>query len=252
MVGNPVSHSRSPRIHEAAFDAVGLRAEYQTLEVDEEGMRTVVTSIRDGDLDGINVTMPHKKLAHDLCDRVSPDAARAQSVNTIVEENGQIQGYSTDITGLARTWRENGLPTDAPVLVLGSGGAAAAAVIALNLPEVYGSTRREEAVAELTKRTGSTVVPVPWASGVTGAVVINATPLGMEGETLPEAVTAVWSGVVDMPYTAGDTPAVLQARDDEVPVVDGLDLLVAQAAESFTLWTGVEAPVEVMTQAARG
>ncbi len=137
------------------------------------------------------------------------------------------------------------------MLILGNGGAAAAAVIALDRSEVYGSSRRLRGPDELAARTGSSVVPVPWGSGVAGAVVVNATPIGMGDEPLPEAVTAVWSGLLDMPYAGGDTRAVATARDGGVPVVDGLDLLVAQAAESFSLWTGVEAPVEVMRQAAR-
>ncbi|MPZ52843.1 MAG: shikimate dehydrogenase, partial [Acidimicrobiia bacterium] len=104
VVGFPVGHSRSPVIHEAALEAVGLRATYDLLEVDEDGMRRVVSDIRNGGLDGVNVTMPYKGMAHDLCDRVSAAASRARSVNTIVGEDGQVRGYSTDITGLKYVW----------------------------------------------------------------------------------------------------------------------------------------------------
>jgi shikimate dehydrogenase len=141
------------------------------------------------------------------------------------------------------------LPGDAPVLVLGAGGAAAAALLAVGPERAAVSARRPGAAAVAGAAFG--VPSIPWGEAIDGAVVVNATPLGMEGEHLPEGLLAAASGLFDMAYGAQTTPAVAEMRRRGMPVIDGIDLLVAQAAGSFELWTGRAAPVAVMERAAR-
>jgi shikimate dehydrogenase len=246
-LGDPVDHSLSPVIHTAALQAGGIDGTYLARRVDATGVRTAIDEIRMGDLDGANVTMPHKALAASLCDRLDPDALRAGSVNTLVREGSEVVGYSTDIGGIRDAW--DALPRGGPVLVLGAGGAAAAAYVALADRRLYGSARRPEAVDEVRGRVAVEVGRLAWGVGVVGAVLVNATPLGMEGEDLPEAVVGLVSGLFDMPYGRGPTPAVRSVRRAGLPVVDGLDLLIAQAARSFRLWTGIAPSVEVMRAA---
>jgi shikimate dehydrogenase len=207
--------------------------------------------LREGDLDGINVTMPHKAEAARLCDELSDDARRSSSVNTVVRlDDGRLIGHSTDVTALRRLWRRR-LPTDHPVLVLGAGGAASAACLAALGRTIYVSARRSEAVDELGQGLDRRIVAVPWRTAVAGAVLVNATPLGMHGEELPPALLALATGFVDLAYGDSTTPAVEQARSAEIALIDGIEVLVAQAADSFRLWTGHEPSLQAMQQAAR-
>lgn len=251
VLGDPVEHSRSPVIHRAALAALGLNGTYEARRVDAAGMRSVAGELRRGELDGANITMPYKHLACELSDRVEEAAARAGSVNTWCPEGGVLAGYSTDVPGLLGAWERRGLPADGPVLVLGSGGAAAAALVALSGRSLVVSARRPEGLASLLDRTRVVAELVPWGRAVGGAVVVNATPLGMRGENLPSPVVGVMAGAFDLAYGDGETPLVTAARRRGLPVADGLDLLVAQAEESFRIWTGLVPPPGVMEEAAR-
>lgn len=247
-----MSHSRSPAIHTAALAAAGIDGTYEAIRVpDEEAFRTVVERLRRGDLDGCNVTMPHKALAASSVDHLTPSAGRAGSVNTIVRTRGELVGHTTDVTGLRRLWSERDFPTDRPVLVLGTGGAAAAACLAAQGSTVYVSGRRPEAVVELARRSGLPLVALPWGAAVVEAVVVNATPLGMHGESLPGRIVALSVALCDLTYGGGTTPAIRDASAAGKKVIDGLDVLVAQAADSFRLWTGRPPSVDAMTAASR-
>jgi shikimate dehydrogenase len=248
VLGDPVSHSRSPAIHRAALAAAGIDGTYDAVRVDPDGMRSSADDIRSGALDGANITMPYKRLAFELSDAVAPDAARAGSVNTWVGEEGTIRGHSTDVVGIREAWEKRRLPSGVPVVVLGSGGAAAAALVALEGRRILISARRPAAARALAERVGVDAEVLEWGTSVPDAVVVNCTPLGMRGEALPIDNPA---GIFDMAYGRGQTPAVRRGLEAGMPVVDGIDLLVAQAAASFRLWTGVEPDLEVMESAAR-
>ncbi len=249
VLGDPVAHSLSPLLHGAALCAVGLAGTYGSRRVDAAGMREAAEEVRGGSLDGANITMPHKHLAADLADRCSDRARRSGAVNTWVRVGDEIVGHNTDVAGVRNAWRWAGLPTGAPVRVLGAGGAAAAALLALEDRTIYLTARRAEAAAETAARVGLEVAMVPWEVPVAGAVVVNATPLGMHGEVLPEAVLEGASGVLDMAYGSEPTPAVRWAAGEGLPVADGTDMLLGQAIESFRLWTGRQAPLADMRSA---
>ena len=250
LLGDPVSHSRSPSIHRAALAACGIAGTYTARRVDAAGVYRAAAEVRAGTLSGANVTMPHKTVAAGAADRLTRAAAAAHSVNTLLARDGEVVGESTDVGALTDVWGRRGLPGDVPVLVLGAGGAAAAAVVALRGRKVLVSARREAAAAALAAAHPG-AVPHPWGAPATGAVVVNATPLGMDGEALPEGVMAAASGLVDLAYGPDPTPAVREAGRRNLPAADGIDVLVAQAARSFRLWTGREAPLAVMEAAAR-
>lgn len=250
LLGDPVSHSRSPAMHTAALAALGLAGTYEARRVDRAGMEEAAGDLRRGLLDGANITMPHKEVAFLLADRVEPEAARAGSVNTWVREEGRLVGTSTDIPGLRAAWARRGLPATGPVLVLGAGGAAAAALVALEGREAAVAARRDGAAEALLARCGVSGRVVSWGEALAGAVVVNCTPLGMRGETLPASVLDEASGLFDMAYGAAVTPAVARCRSRGMAVADGLDLLVAQAEAAFLRWVGVAPPPGVMEAAA--
>lgn len=250
LLGDPVAHSKSPALHEAALAALDIEGSYEARRTDAAGVVTAVEEIRNGALVGANVTMPLKAAALKAVDTASLEAIRAAAVNTLYLGAGAVRGENTDIGGLTDIMKRLAAPADAPVLVLGSGGAAGAAVIAFGDRELTVSARRDERARALLDRTGADGRVVAWGSPVTGAVVVNATPLGMHGETLPSDALREASALIDLAYGDRPTPAV-EFTTGRAPVADGIDVLVAQAARSFGFWTGRVPPIEVMEAAAR-
>jgi shikimate dehydrogenase len=246
LLGDPVDHSLSPRLQAAALDAAGIEGVYVARRVDAAGMQAAVEELRRGELDGANVTMPHKSLAAALTDELGADAARAGSVNTLSVQAGRIRGVTTDVEGIRKAWKPL---ADGPVLLLGAGGAAAAALLALKGRPLTVAARRAEAADALIARTGIAAAIAPWGEPISDAVVVNATALGMRGEHLPEGILERAAGLFDMPYGSVPTPAVELARAIGLPVVDGLGMLLSQAALSFQLWTGVTPSLSVMRAA---
>jgi len=209
LLGHPVSGSLSPRMQNAAFAARGLDWAYVPCDVAPEGFETAVRGLVAAGFAGANVTTPHKAAAAALAETDLP------SVNTLVFEDGRIRGFSTDAAVLAS------LPAERPV-VLGDGGAAAAFREAL--PQARSFARRGE-----------------WPPEVGDAdLVVNAT--SERDGTLAELGPG--QTLVDLPYP--ETATALAARERGARVVNGLEVLVAQGAASFELWTGVPAPVDVM------
>ena len=248
VLGDPIEHSLSPEIHSAALEALGLDGVYARVRADREILGKRIADIRSGDMEGINVTMPLKSAAAQLVDEVTPRAFAAGSVNTVSRVEGRTIGETTDALAmeeyLAARWPHH------PLYVLGAGGAAAAAGIAAGHRVVYVASRNARRAADLADRLVDASA-VPWGVPVAGAVVINATPLGANGEDLPDGILEAAEGLIDLAYGPSITPAMSRARQIGMSTVDGVEFLVAQAAHSFRVWTGVEPPTEVMLEAAR-
>jgi len=223
--------------------------------VDLRGFLSAVEDLRDGCIDGINVTMPHKAAAAAAAD-LADEIVRATGAANTLRRGGSpdrpvVEATNTDVGGIAAAADAAGIPPDAPVLVLGAGGGAAAAVVAFRDRLAGVSTRRAGNVGALAERTGVPVRPCPWGEAVDGVVVVNATPLGMRGEMLPGGILDAAVGLIDLPYGEVPTPAMQRAHLLGIRAVDGLRVLVAQAAISFTWWTDVPAPLDVMHPAAQ-
>lgn len=231
--------------------AAGLDGSYVRLQCDTTEFASLIRELRAGKWDGFNVTMPHKTLAFEMCDRSTEMASRAGSVNTLqMADDDSLIGHSSDVVSFSELFQEPDFQ-GRPVLVLGSGGAAAAAIAAAN-HGVYLSARNQKSISALQKRFGNlSVVALPFGVPVAGAVVVNATPLGMRGEKLPEGVLENAAGLIDLPYGPESTPAAMMAQELEIPSVDGFRFLALQAAESFLWWTGHEIDVAMMEAAAK-
>jgi shikimate dehydrogenase len=215
LLGHPVAHSLSPRMHNAAFAARGLDWAYVALDVPPERLAEAVRGLAAAGFAGGNVTAPHKLAAAQLCDE-----ADAESVNTLVFGDGRILGTSTDAAVV------QGMTFERPVIV-GDGGAARAFEAAVPNARVF--SRRGE-----------------WPPDVGGAdVVVHATPVR------DEVLFELRSGqtLIDLPYP--ETATALAARTAGATVIDGLEVLVRQGAASFERWTGVSAPLDVMRNAVR-
>lgn len=247
LLGDPVSHSRSPAMHTAALAACGIDGSYEAVRVDAAGMVVQRSTLVAGSLDGANITMPHKNEAWRLADLVAPDADRARSVNTWRRSSRGVEGHSTDITAVRRLWADVGSP-GAPVVVFGAGGVARAMAVAFAPSPVMVAARRPGAAAAIARSLGVEVAT--WGESVS-ATVVNCTPLGMGGEPLPVWLMDRATGLVDLAYGREATPAVIQATDAGLPVVDGLAVLAGQAEDSFELWTGLRPPTGLMESVAR-
>jgi shikimate dehydrogenase len=251
VLGDPIDHSRSPAIHNAAMRHLGIEGRYEARRAGSAELSQAVAELRSGSLQGINVTMPLKEEAARLADILSAEASKSGSVNTLRHRDGSVEGHSTDVIASRLAVSDDRFEASAPIFILGSGGVAAAVLVGAAGRVVFLSARNLERAASLADRVGAEVGLVPFGTGVAGALLVNATPVGMSGEPLPKAILRPASGLVDLVYGDEPTATVSQARESGLPVMDGIEFLVLQAVASFEWWTGRLAPVEVMLQAAR-
>jgi shikimate dehydrogenase len=255
IIGDPVGHSRSPAMHNAAFDALGLDWVYVAFPVARGEAAAAVRTVTTLGLAGLNVTMPHKADAAAACEDLASEAAALGAVNTVVNADATLVGHSTDGDGFLRAIEDEGVEVAGlGVLVVGAGGAARAITHALGRVEAHVTVaaRRPDAA-----RSAAALAPEGHTVSLDGIavegfdVIVNATPLGMGGEAPPFDATKLHTGqfVFDTVYPA-ETPLVREARARGLRAVGGLGMLVHQGALSFSLWTGVEPPLEVMRAAA--
>jgi shikimate dehydrogenase len=255
VIGDPVGHSRSPAMHNAAFDALGLDWVYVAFPVARGHGAAAVRAVTTLGLPGLNVTMPHKADAAAACDDLAPEAAVLGTVNTVVNVDGALVGHSTDGDGFLGAVEDEGIEVAGRrVLVIGAGGAARAITQALGRVGAHVTVvaRRSEAA-----RSAAALAPDGDAVGLDGIVVegfdviVNATPLGMNGEAPPFDVAKLRTAqfVYDTVYPV-ETPLLREARSRGLRAAGGLGMLVHQGALSFSLWTGVAPPLDVMRAAA--
>jgi shikimate dehydrogenase len=259
VIGDPVRHSLSPALHNAAYGALGLDWVYVAFEVPAGSGAAALDAARALGLVGLSVTMPHKHDAAQRCDELTDRARRLASVNTVtVSERGTLHGDSTDGEGFVRSLREAGHDVDgARVLLIGAGGAARAVGLALADAgaKVEVTARRSDAAVEAARLWSGDVVAWDARDDAAAAatIVVNATSIGMEGDpSLPIAAAVVRAGTVyaDLVYHPHVTPLLAAARSAGAPVVGGLGMLVFQAALQVERWTGQAAPVAAMRAAA--
>ena len=276
LIGYPVAHSRSPQMHNAAFRKIGFDAEYTLWETPPGTLAERVASLRAPEMLGANVTIPYKEDVVPLLDACDVLAGRIGAVNTIVHRNGKLVGYNTDAPGMLRALAGcPDYPFDArgkETVILGTGGAARAAAIALldaGARSVCVIGRNKERCEALLQRLFalSTTLQAPQTR-IDGALfdtfranallqladlVINATPVGLTKSDDPLLIDVnllpVGSLVMDMVFNAGLTPLLQAAQARGCFVMHGLSMLLYQGTLAFELWTGRDAPVEVMSNA---
>ncbi len=277
LIGHPVGHSLSPVIHHAAYDALGLPHRYELLDAPDLGaLAAACAELREGTIAGANVTIPWKRDALRLADRADASAADVGAANVLVRTPAsEIIAYNTDVPALAREIGEHAVMR-ARALVLGSGGAALAAVAAAvraGATEVGVSARRFDArvareawpgAAEF-RRLGATLLAWPGSGtdelttfAERAGVIVQATSAGMHGVGSGAAVTDVvpWARLApgtlayDLVYNPAETEFLRAARAHGLPALGGLGMLVGQAALAFELWLGSAPPANALRRAA--
>ncbi len=260
VLGHPVAHSLSPAMHNAAFRAVGLDWRYVKLPVPPPRFAEVVAALPGSGYRGANVTIPHKLAALELADRASAAAREIGAANTLTFREGGVEADNTDAAGLIEAIDRPLTGTRA--VVLGAGGAGRAAVWALRaagVAEVAIWNRTTERAAALAHEMGVSHAAAALDGGAD--VLVNATSVGLDPTVPPdEALAALGIAsreppgvVVDLVYRTdgSETPVLGWAARGQARVVDGIEVLAGQGAHSFELWTGKEAPLDVMRAAAR-
>ncbi|KPJ48239.1 MAG: hypothetical protein AMJ38_05755 [Dehalococcoidia bacterium DG_22] len=272
LIGKPLAHSISPVFQQAALDHLRLDARYELWETEREALAERVAGMRRPDCLGANVTVPYKELVIPLLDEIDPLAGRIGAVNTIVNRGGRLCGYNTDMTGFARALREEGGfdPSGAQVVLLGAGGAGRAATMALIQGKAASVTisdivpeRAERLVHDLGRQSQTTLRALAPDEENLAAVIkkcqllVNCTPIGMrhskEEHDLPMPSELIPAGVLvfDIIYNPLQTKFLTEAKRRGARTLGGLAMLVYQGAASLELWTGRQAPVDVMFHAAR-
>ena len=259
LIGYPVSHSLSPRIHTAALRALALEGSYTATAVAPAEVAAMLRALLVAGYTGLNVTIPHKQAVMPLMDDLSDDARAIGAVNTIVVAQGRVIGHNTDGVGFLRGLSEAGLNLRGQAaLVLGAGGAARAVIYSLKKAgadvSIWNRTARR---AEQLAREFSAQSVDGSAAAISGSwdLLVNTTSVGMypHGGAAPVQLAADGLRarcVYDLVYNPLETELLAQARAMGAGAIGGLTMLVYQAAEAFRLWTGCEPPIQAMLHAA--
>ena len=271
IFGYPIGHSVSPAMHRAAFARAGVDAAYTAWQTPPDALADAVATLRADEYLGANVTVPHKRAVMAHLDEIDEAAREIGAVNTIVNKGGRLFGTNTDAYGFLESLRvESGFdPRGADATLIGAGGAARAAAYALadagvrNLTIANRTPERAIALAsEIAERgvsaRGIGLNDPDFAHACDGAaLIVNSSSVGMLGGPAegasPVPIGAIRRGCVvyDMVYNPMETPLLSQAADAGAQTVGGLPMLVHQGAAAWTLWTGQDAPIAAMFEAAK-
>jgi shikimate dehydrogenase len=256
IVGLPLAHSLSPAMHTAAFRSMGLDAEYRIFET--EDIKGVIELIRSTSIRGLSVTMPHKRGVIPLLDAIEETARRVGAVNTIVNSAGRLTGHNTDANGLISCMDEEGIACQGRALLIGAGGAARAAAFVLRERgiRVAVTNRNEERGRAFAAEMGCAYLGFNELEMFSADIMINATPLGMSPLRdllpVPEALIRKEMTVIDLIYNPPETRLLSLARGRGCRTISGLSMFVYQGALQFRLWTGLNAPIDIMRKAVEG
>jgi shikimate dehydrogenase len=267
VIGDPIEHTLSPIMHNAAFKALKLDFAFLAFKVKVADVEKAVSGMRALGIHGLNVTMPHKSAVINYLDEVDQAAKAIGSVNTILNKDGRLFGFNTDGVGALQALRENGVePRGKKVLLLGAGGAARAIAytLAREADELVILNRTAKQAAELANLLKQTFDRKVVADALSpnaikdtlqdSDVLINATSVGMKPNANQTPVAFEWLrpdlAVMDIVYNPVETKLAKDAKAAGAKVVSGFEMLIYQGAASFEIWTGHSAPVEVMRHAA--
>lgn len=240
VIGYPVKHTLSPVIHNANFKALNISADYTALEIKPEALNNIKAMVNEHDLSGFNVTVPHKENIMKYLDHVAPAAKKIGAVNTVRVENGKYYGYNTDVTGYMKAFNDAFGQEKRHVLILGAGGAAKAVhrAHADNGDEVTVMARRAESFDSFKNADFNRLLNTEF-NGESYDAVINATPLGLNGEDVFEMMDLDTSFItentagMDLIYNPSVTPFMNYFKKN----ANGLQMLINQALDAFKIWT---------------
>jgi shikimate dehydrogenase len=266
VIGDPIEHTLSPTMHNAAFQALKIDYIFLAFKVQTSELEKAINGIRALGIQGLNVTMPHKNSIIKYMDELDPTAKTVASANTILNKEGKLFGFNTDGVGALNALEQNGVAVKGKkILLLGAGGAAKAIAYTLSqeTDELIILNRTIKPATDLAdllrKKFGGKIkadelTPKMIKSNLAKAdVLINATSVGMEPNADQTIVSPEWLkpdlAVMDIVYNPLETRLTKDAKAADLKVVSGVEMLIYQGAASFEIWTACKAPVEVMRKA---
>ena len=267
IIGDPIGHSVSPIMHNAAFKELGLDYIYVPFRVTREDLPCAVKGLRALNIRGVNITIPHKVSIIPILDEVEEFARKIGSVNVVVNNNGRLTGYNTDAPGFLRALQSHGIePKEKRVVVLGAGGAARSICFALANGgaslTVLNRTKDtlDRFAVGISEITGHPIQALELTrENLTEAmnncdILVNATSVGMypdiEATLVDRTMIKSHQTVVDIVYNPLKTRLLTEAEKAGARTIGGLDMLVWQGALTFEIWTGKQAPVDIMRKRA--
>lgn len=256
ILGRPVTHSLSPAMHNAAFRELHLNAVYVAFPVTD--LSQAVAGLRGLDIQGVSVTIPFKEEIISRLDELDPQAARIGAVNTVVNRAGRLVGYNTDWLGAMQALQAKTGLRGEHVLLLGAGGASRA--IAFGILEEGGRVTLTDVdgprAAALARDLQVEAIPLDSLDECPATILVNATPVGMEPKVdaipIDPDLLSRYRLVMDIVYKPLETRLLREAKARGAATIDGLQMLIHQATAQFELWTGMTAPLEIMSRAAYG
>lgn len=266
IIGDPVQHSLSPLMQNAAFSALGIKSTYISFRVPSKDLKPSIESLKSIGIAGFNVTIPHKMSILQYIDELDDTASKSNAVNTVINDMGKLIGYNTDIYGFIQPlYRRNIDFKGKKVLIIGAGGAAYAIVTALS----YEKGIEEIRVVNRSSNNASKLVEHALKLGLNSHkedfenlcklalqsdLIINSTSIGLNNESSPIERNFINpnSIVYDIVYKPIDTDLIRKAKQVNAKVVYGYEMLIAQGAQAFKIWTGCDAPIDAMKKALFG
>lgn len=275
ILAYPAGHSLSPIMHNSAFAALGMDAEYGVFEIAENDLEEFFRRSRNEPIAGLSVSLPYKEIVMNFLDEVDVNARQIGAVNTVVNKNGVLYGYNTDFIGSNRAIEEVykfDRNKEQIAVILGAGGAARAIAYGLLKEGVHvwiknrNKDKADQVALEFAELFETEIHSVEWDDWGTGDVLINATSFWLENKEITEKELPYFCSkkylkefkiVMDISYNIKlknfdnnlKTPLLLKAEEFEKKIITGDKMLLYQAVEQFRLWTGKEAPIEIMQQA---
>lgn len=266
IIGNPVEHSLSPVMHNAAFKELNLDFVYVAFTVRKDELKNAIAGARSLQVHGLNVTMPHKTSIMKHLDEIDPTAQFIGAINTVLNVDGKLVGYITDGVGAIKALKENGVSLEGKkLLLLGAGGAAKAIAFhaAQEVEELKILNRTAQKAEELAealhkkfdkKVSGNSLSSETIKKELEDTdILVNATSVGMHPDVNQSLVDSTWLKpdlcVMDIIYNPLETKLAKDAKSAGAKVISGIEMLVYQGAASFEIWTNHPAPVKVMKEA---
>ncbi len=255
VIGDPVRHSLSPRLHNAGFAALGLDWFYVACPVAKGQAAQAIEAMRTLGIEGLSVTMPHKKSVAVAVDDLSPTAAKLGAVNCVRRDGDRLIGENTDGIGFVDSLRSQLQmdPDGLTIVIVGAGGAARSIALAMaeHGAQVGIFNRTARSAEEVVEIVGAASSVVQEEAIRDADVIVNATPLGMSNDSLPFDPSLLSKGqsLIDLIYEPEKTALLVEAESLGVKTLNGVGMLLHQAGAQFQLWTGCEPPLREMAQA---
>ena len=265
VIGDPIDHSLSPNIHSAVFRELNLDCSYIAYRIPKGELEEGIAGLKKIEIDGFNVTIPHKIEMMKYLDKIDESCSLIGAVNTVVNKDGILKGYNTDMDGFLEPFKKKKLNiTDTKILLLGAGGAARAIVAGLAKEKAKSVTianrtlENAKNLSEFAKKIGldTNVIKIEdvGKSAKDYDIIINATSIGLKNEPSPISLEGINEKTIvyDIVYMPMNTDFIKKAKEHGAIVIFGYEMLLGQATRAFEIWHDMEAPYNAMKKALLG